>query len=268
MVAGSGCTMNIGNYAADVARAVAFLSRIPTPSSAFVEFNGKLDRASRAFPVAGIVIALLPALVFMVMLCLHADRLMSAFAALAVQAALTGALHEDGLADCADGLGGGRDREHALSIMKDSRIGTYGASALILSFALRAAALAAVARAAPPLAAALAIPAIACISRGALVWHWHRLPSAKPDGLAVAAGQPSEGTMHMALASGCLLSALLLWPSLGLLPLVCALLACGLSVMAFTRFVRRKLAGHTGDTLGAAQQISEIAAVCALAMAL
>ncbi|MEK1894959.1 MAG: adenosylcobinamide-GDP ribazoletransferase [Rhizobium sp.] len=260
--------MNIRNYAADVARAVAFLSRIPTPSSAFVDFNGKLDRASRAFPVAGIVIALLPALVFMVMLCLHADRLMSAFAALAAQAALTGALHEDGLADCADGLGGGRDREHALSIMKDSRIGTYGASALILSFALRAAALAAVARAAPPFAAALAIPAIACISRGALVWHWHRLPSAKPDGLAAAAGQPSEGTMHMALASGCVLSALLLWPSLGLLPLVCALLACGLSVMAFTRFVRRKLAGHTGDTLGAAQQISEIAAVCALAMAL
>ncbi|EJL51427.1 cobalamin-5-phosphate synthase [Rhizobium sp. CF122] len=268
MVAGSGCTMNIGKYATDVARAVAFLSRIPMPPSAFADFNGKLDRASRAFPVAGIVIALLPALVFLVMLCLRADRLMSAFAALAVQTALTGALHEDGLADCADGLGGGRDREHALTIMKDSRIGTFGAIALILSFALRAAALAAVARAAPPLAAALAIPAIACISRGALVWHWHRLPSAKPDGVAAAAGQPGEGAMHMALVTGGLLAALLLWPSLDLLPVVCALLACGLSVMAFTRYVRHKLAGHTGDTLGAAQQISEIAAVCALAMAL
>ncbi len=260
--------MNIGNYAADIARAVAFLSRIPMPSFAFAGFNGKLDRAARAFPVAGAVIAVLPGLVFLVMLCLHADRLMSAFAALAVLAALTGALHEDGLADCADGLGGGRDRDHALSIMKDSRIGTYGAIALILSFALRATALAAVARAAPPLAAALAIPAIACISRGALVWHWHRLPLAKPDGVAAAAGQPGEGAMHMALTSGCFLSALLLWPSLGLLPLVCALLACGLSAMAFTRFVSGKLAGHTGDTLGAAQQISEIAALCALAMAL
>ncbi|MBD9445271.1 MULTISPECIES: adenosylcobinamide-GDP ribazoletransferase [unclassified Rhizobium] len=259
--------MNIGNYAADLARAVAFLSRIPMPSFAFADFNGKLDRASRAFPAAGIVIALLPALVLLVMLGLRADRLMSAFAALAVQAALTGALHEDGLADCADGLGGGRDRDHALSIMKDSRIGTYGAISLILSFALRAAGLAAVAREAPPMAAALAIPAIACISRAALVWHWHRLPAAKPDGVAAAAGQPGEGAMHMALATACLFAALLLWPSLGLLPLVCALLACGLSAMVFTRIVRRKLTGHTGDTLGATQQISEIAAFCALAMA-
>ena len=259
--------MYIGNYATDLARAVAFLSRIPMPSFAFGGFNGKLDRASRTFPMAGIFIALLPALVFLLMLGLHADRLMSAFCALAVQAALTGALHEDGIADCADGLGGGRDRDHALSIMKDSRIGTYGAISLILSFALRAAALAAIARAAPPLAAALAIPAIACISRAAIVWHWHRLPPAKPDGVAAAAGQPGEGAMHMALVSGCLLSALMLWPSFGLLPLVCALLACGLSAMAFTRIVRRKLAGHTGDTLGATQQISEIAALCALAMA-
>ena len=265
---GLGSRMNIGNYAVDVARAVAFLSRIPMPPSAFAGSDGKLDRASRAFPMAGIVIALLPALVFLVMLSLHADRLMSAFVALAIQAALTGALHEDGLADCADGLGGGRDRDHALSIMKDSRIGTYGAIALILSFAIRAAALAAIARAAPPCAAALAIPAVACISRGALVWHWHRLPSAKPDGVAAAAGKPGEGAMHMALVSGCILAALLLWPSLGLLPLVCGLLGCGLSTMAFTQFIKRKLAGHTGDTLGAAQQISEIAAVCALAMAL
>jgi adenosylcobinamide-GDP ribazoletransferase len=260
--------MNIGNYAADVARAVAFLSRIPIPSFAFAGYNGKLDRAARAFPMAGVVIALLPALVFLVMLGLRADRLMSAFVALALQAAMTGALHEDGLADCADGLGGGRNRDHALSIMKDSRIGTYGAIALILSFALRAAALAAVARAAPPLASALAIPAIACISRAALVWHWHRLPAAKPDGVAAAAGQPGEGAMHMALVSACLLSAVLVWPGLGPLPLVCALLACGSSAMTFTRIVRRKLAGHTGDTLGATQQISEITAFCALAMAL
>ncbi len=92
--------------------------------------------------------------------------------------------------------------------MKDSRIGTYGASALILSFALRAAAIAAIARAAPPFAAALALPAVACISRGALVWHVGiRLPAAKTDGLAVAAGQLHErGAMHKALVAGCVLA--------------------------------------------------------------
>lgn len=264
----AGLGMNIGQYGADIARSVAFLSRIPMPSFVFSGFNGKLDRTARAFPVAGILIGLLPALVFLLMLCLRADRLMSALVALAVQAIITGALHEDGLADCADGLGGGRDREHSLSIMKDSRIGTYGAIALILSFALRASALAAIAREAPPLAAVLAFPAVACISRASLVWHWHRLPPAKPDGVAAAAGQPGEGAMHTALVTACLLGAALLWPGLGVLPLVCALIASGLGVMIFTGYVKKRLSGHTGDTLGAAQQISEIAAFCALAMAL
>ena len=74
--------------------------------------------------------------------------------------------------------------------------------------------------------------------------------------------------MHIALVSGCLFAALLAWPMLGLLPLVCSLLAAGIAVFAFTLYVRHRLSGHTGDTLGAAEQISEIAAFCALAMAL
>jgi adenosylcobinamide-GDP ribazoletransferase len=74
--------------------------------------------------------------------------------------------------------------------------------------------------------------------------------------------------MHVAVVSACLFSALLVWPALGLLALVCSLLATGIAVIAFTLYIRRKLAGHTGDTLGAAQQISEIAAFCALATAL
>jgi adenosylcobinamide-GDP ribazoletransferase len=260
--------MSIGNYVTDVARAVSFLSRFPVPQSVFSGFDGKLSRVARAFPLAGLIIGLLPALVFLVMLGLRADRLMSALVTLGVQAIVTGALHEDGLADSADGIGGGRDRDHGLAIMKDSRIGTYGAISLILSFAIRAAAIAAIARAAPPLAAALGVLAVACVSRGALVWHWHRLPPAKPDGVAAAAGQPGEGVMHTALVSGCLLGAVLIWPSLGLLPLVTCLLAAGLSTVAFSVFVRKRLHGHTGDTLGATAQISEIAALCAIAMSL
>jgi adenosylcobinamide-GDP ribazoletransferase len=260
--------MNIGTYVTDIARAVAFLSRLPMPKSVFVGYDGKLGRVARAFPAAGLVIGLVPALVLLIMLCLHADRLMSALVALAVQAIVSGALHEDGLADCADGFGGGRDREHSLSIMKDSRIGTYGAIALILSFAIRAAAIAAIARGAVPFAAALALPAVGCIGRGALVWHWQRLPPAKPDGVAAAVGQPSEGIMQTALISACALATVLIWPSLGLLPLGCALLAAGLTAMTFTSLARKTIGGHTGDTLGAAAQISEAAALCALAMAL
>ncbi len=260
--------MNIKAYGLDTVRAVAFLSRFPVPQWIFSGDDVKLSRTVRAFPLAGILIGLIPAAIFLILLGLRADSLMAALVALAVQILITGALHEDGLSDTADGIGGGRDREHALTIMKDSRIGSYGAIALVFSIALRAAALAAIAREVPPLAAAFAIFAAACLSRAALVWHWHRLPPAKPDGIAASSGQPGESAMHVALVTACLFSALFVWPMFGLLPLVCSLLATGIAVLAFTLYIRRKLAGHTGDTLGAAQQISEIAALCALATAL
>jgi adenosylcobinamide-GDP ribazoletransferase len=258
----------IKDIAVDAARAVAFLSRIPMPPWLFTGDDGKISRLVRIFPVAGLVIGALPALVFLLMLAFHADRLMASLAALAVQTILTGALHEDGLADTADGIGGGKSREQSLVIMKDSRIGSYGAIALILSFALRASALAAIAREASPFAAALAIPAVAALSRGAIAWHWQRLPAAKPDGLAASTGSPAEVAMQIALVTAGFITAILVWPTLGLLPLVSTLLGAGFSTLAFTWFIRRRLGGHTGDTLGATQQICEVAAFCALAMAL
>ncbi|MDE1995237.1 MAG: adenosylcobinamide-GDP ribazoletransferase, partial [Rhizobiaceae bacterium] len=185
--------MSLREYTSDIARSVAFLSRISVPSSFFEGYDGRLDRASRAFPFAGLLIALPAAIVFGVLLASRADPLMAALLALAVQTMTTGALHEDGLSDTADGIGGGRDRDRALSIMKDSRIGTYGAVALVLSFGLRAAALAAIARGLPPFSAALALPAAATLSRGAMVWHWYALPPAKPDGIAASAGRPDYG---------------------------------------------------------------------------
>lgn len=260
--------MKIRDHAADAARAIAFLSRIPMPRSLFAGHDGSLGHLVPAFPLAGLVIALPSAIILFLLLNLRGDALMAALIALTVQALVTGALHEDGLADTADGIGGGRDREHALAIMKDSRIGTYGAVALILSFAIRAAAIAAIARAAPPLATVLALPAVAAVSRGALAWHWQRLPPAKSDGVAASSGRPDEGAMQAALVGAGLLATLLLWPGLGLLPLVCCLLSAGIAAVAFTVFIRRRLAGHTGDTLGATQQICEMAAFCALAMAL
>ncbi|HEY1145048.1 MAG TPA: adenosylcobinamide-GDP ribazoletransferase [Allosphingosinicella sp.] len=252
----------------DTARAVAFLSRIPMPPWLFAGYDGKLGRLVRVFPLAGLAIGALPALFFLIMLVFHADRLMTALVALAVQTVLTGALHEDGLADTADGIGGGKSREQSLVIMKDSRIGSYGAIALFLSFALRASALAAIAREASPFAATLAIPAVAALSRGAIAWHWQRLPAAKRDGLAASAGSPAEAAMQIALVSAGFATAILVWPALGLQPLVSILLGAGIATLAFTWVIRRRLGGHTGDTLGATQQICEVAAFCALAMAL
>ncbi|MDX3925342.1 MAG: adenosylcobinamide-GDP ribazoletransferase [Shinella sp.] len=260
--------MEIRDLIDDVARSVAFLSRLRVPPRYFEDHDGRLSRAVRAFPLAGLVIALPSAALLALLAALGADPLFTAFAVLALQAFVTGGLHEDGLSDTADGLGGGGDREAALAIMKDSRIGSYGAIALVLSFGLRASALAALLPQLAPVAAALAFLAVAAGSRAAMVWHWSFLPPARKDGVAAAAGEPEEGAASLAIASGALVAAVLLLSCAGLLASVLAVLFVAASALGFNRAVAGKLEGHTGDTIGASQQIAEISLFAALALAL
>ena len=260
--------MQFSGFVDDLFRALGFLSRIPVPDRFFSGHDGSMRRASRAFPLAGLLIGLMPALLLSVLLAVDADPLMAALLALAALTLLTGALHEDGLADTADGLGGGRDREHALAIMKDSRIGTYAAVALILSFALRAATLAAIARHAPPLAAGAALLAAAVVSRGLMVWHWSALPPARRTGIAANAGQPQASARTVALVSAAVIAALMLLPSLSLQASLAILALPALAAFGFTRWVEKRLGGHTGDTIGATQQICEITLLCGLVVAL
>jgi len=262
-----GTAMQLDGYWRDIARSIGFLSRLPVAAHFYEDDDLRISRFVRGFPLAGAVILVPVGLLYALLSAIGATPLMAAFAALTVQTVLTGALHEDGLSDTADGLGGGRDREHALAIMKDSRIGTYGAAALILSFGLRAAALAALLESLPPITAALCLPAAAAISRALLVWHWSALPPARQDGVAAGAGQPERAALRMALLSGLLIAVVLVLPGLGLWALLSALALSVLAVAAFTRWVRQKIGGHTGDTIGAAQQICEAVVLCTLAIA-
>src|SRR5204863_1906899 len=109
--------------------------------------------------------------------------------------ALTGALHEDGLADTADGFGGGRDRDDKLRIMRDSRQGSFGVVALVLSIALRAAALGTIGE---PIHVTLALIAAHAASRGVLPVLMHVLTPARPDGLGASAGRPSRTAANLA----------------------------------------------------------------------
>ncbi|WP_430251920.1 adenosylcobinamide-GDP ribazoletransferase [Neorhizobium sp. DAR64860/K0K1] len=258
------------HFVADLARSVGFLSRLPVPDRFFAGYDGTVSRAVRAFPVAGLLIAFLPALLLLSLCSIQStagDTLLPVLIALALITLLTGALHEDGLADAADGLGGGRDADHALLIMKDSRIGSYGVVALILSFGLRAAALAGIARLSPE-AAALALLASAAVSRALLVAHWRALPPARSNGVAAGAGMPDDNARNLALLIGAASGLVMLIPGFGLPH---ALIALGLSAAAawgFTRYVAKKLGGHTGDTIGATQQLCEIALLSALALGL
>lgn len=257
----------VGDFCDDVARSIGFLSRIPMPGRHFAGYDGRLNRAVRAFPLAGIAIALPAAALAGAMIALHVSSLFSAFVVVAIQALVTGALHEDGLGDTADGFGGGRDREAALDIMKDSRIGTYGAVALILSFGLRVSALASILPLFTPLGAGMVILGAAALSRAAMVWHWSLLAPARSGGVAASAGEPEAGAARFSLGFG-LITALLLFyfaqvPTFGL---VAALLAFFAVVKGFSRIAARKIGGHTGDTIGATQQLTEIAVLGALAL--
>ncbi|MBB3951758.1 adenosylcobinamide-GDP ribazoletransferase [Aureimonas jatrophae] len=248
-------------------RTLAFLSRLPPVAVAFRGGPHPLGRDAPLFALAGAVIALPPALLLPLGVALGLSPLVAATLAVFSLVALTGALHEDGLGDTADGLFGHRPAADALRIMKDSRIGTYGALALTGSLMLRTALLAELC-AVRPGAAALALLAAAAASRGWMAWLWSRLATADPGGLADRVGRPSVSAGLAGLVLGLAIAAALGLAVAGWPGLVLPALVSGLPVLWLARVLRRRLGGQTGDTLGAAQQLCEIALLLGFAFVL
>ncbi len=252
---------------AETAAMVRFYSRIPLPAL------GRFDdpatpppfaEACRMLPLAAIAIAAPPAILC---LGLGATALPSAAIAVATVACgvvTTGALHEDGLADVADGFGGGRTRERKLEIMKDSSIGAYGAMALVLATLARVGLIAAMVAgpipyAAPPfLAAPGGLVAAAILSRVLSLALFHVLPPARTDGVAGRVGQPTRGATVIAglLAMGLTLA--VAGPEFGVARVLLAVALAGATTVAFGRLAVRHVGGQTGDVVGAAQQLAEI----------
>ncbi|MDZ7927518.1 MAG: adenosylcobinamide-GDP ribazoletransferase [Agrobacterium sp.] len=260
--------MKAGDFITDVVHSLAFLSRLPVPSRFFSEGDGtSMRRTSRAFPAAGLLIALPAAFLVVLFASFDASPQLTAWLAIAVTALITGALHEDGLADMADGFGSGKDKTKTLEIMKDSRIGSYGTIAMILSFALRATALASLLETLPAKTAAACLIAALVMSRALMVWHWQSLPAAKTSGIAAAAGQPGTSERNIALTTGLLLLVLFTLHALPFVSIVMVVAAACLATVLFGRLCVGKIGGHTGDTIGASQQITEIVTLIALALA-
>ena len=225
----------------------------------------RLGDDAHAFPLVGLIAAAPAALLLLVLPALGLSPLVCGILALAALVAMTGALHEDGLADVADGLGGHHRRERALEIMHDSRVGSYGAIALVLSLGLRAALLAELCGSSP-VAAALAILAASAASRGAMAAFWGGTPPATGTGLAARAGQPSRDKAMTSLAIGAAIGLLLALPFAAFVSVAAAVALPALALLFFHRFVIRRIGGQTGDCLGAAQQLCEIAVLIGLAM--
>ena len=256
----------IGARIGEFSASIHFLTRLPLPRHEAAGAPGSatpaaagaagtsgtnLAQAAWAFPIAGFVVGLIGAITYAV-----ADELVLApwpAAALTLVAALlvTGALHEDGLADTADGFGGGDTRERKLAIMRDSRIGTYGVCALIISLLVRAGAIASLGA---PVLVAPALLAAHVGARAALPWVMFLLPTARSDGLSFAAGQPSGTGVAIAGALGFL--ALLF--CLGLAHALVALVMLAIVVAIVCRLASREIGGHTGDVLGTVEQVCEI----------
>lgn len=236
---------------AELQLAVMLLTRLPAGRMAEAPAIGA---AVWAFPIAGALVGGISASVLAVALAVGVAPAMAAGLALAAGVLATGGLHEDGLADCADGFGGGRDRARKLEIMRDSRIGSYGGLALVLSLGLRWQGLAILAGQGGWVAG-FALIALAISSRAGLGFVLLWLPAARGDGM----GKAAAGTTFARAFAGLGLAAL----GLGLLigPQAAALVLCvQIAVqVAFSRIALRQIGGQSGDVLGAMQQVAEIA---------
>jgi adenosylcobinamide-GDP ribazoletransferase len=240
----------------DFAIATALLTRLPV--GVMPPADGAIAASGWAFPLVGAGIGGLAALAFLVAELLGGGSAPAALLAVALGIAVTGALHEDGLADTADGFGGGRSRDEKLAIMRDSRHGTFGIIALVLSIGLRAAALGTIGE---PIGAALALIAAHAASRGALPLLMRILRPARADGLGAAAGRPGPMVAVIAAANGAALALGLLGPRTGAVALVLSTGALALAAV----LAHRQIGGYTGDVLGFFQQIGEIVMLLAAA---
>lgn len=246
--------------------ALQFFTRVPVTGrlARWVGYSPQMLRASAAhFPAIGYLVGGVGAAVFVVALAWWPPAVAAVLSTIAT-VLLTGAFHEDGLADVADGLGGSPDRERALEIMRDSRIGAFGAIALVLALGLKLALLTALAGQGATLAAA-GIVAAHVLSRLA--------PLAIMRALPYVGGEGGKAKPMAESVSGGALGVAVLWS----LPVVVALgwvhgaghtaallVVAALATLVLGRWFRARLRGFTGDALGATQQVCELAIYLAL----
>lgn len=238
--------------------ALQFFTRIPVPR--WVGHTAaQLNQAARYFPLVGALVGAVAGLV----LWLAAQGLPLSVALVLSMAAgiwLTGAFHEDGLSDYADGMGGGYTREKILAIMKDSRVGAYGVIALVLVLLLKYATLLALANRHTLLQICAMLVAAHALSRLLALGVMWRLPYVREDDTARAkpvAQQLSAASAVIALLTGVLALTILYFFGEKIINIINMLVVSVVLLLLLARQMRLRLGGYTGDCLGAVQQITE-----------
>jgi adenosylcobinamide-GDP ribazoletransferase len=241
--------LTLHSLARDLLSGLGFFTRLPVRSPGIA-----LAEAAQVFSLIGALIGFAATLIYVAGLWIGLSSLMSAILAIAGTVVLTGALHEDGLADFADMLGVRDDRQRKLSVMRDSTIGSYGTLALIFVSLMKVAAL--MELAVPGQVAGALISAHA-LGRGVLPLVMRTYPLARSNGLAVHAGKPPVAGTYTALGVAAVIALLVGGPGVAVVATVSALVAAFL----VTHLAYRQLGGYTGDVLGAAEQIVEVAVI-------
>jgi adenosylcobinamide-GDP ribazoletransferase len=239
----------------DLRTATALLTRVPLPR-ADAAHPPNLPRAGRVFPLIGAAIGGIIGLIYTALLAVGLPALAAGALALAAGAWLTGATCEDGLADCADGFGGGRGRADKLEIMRDSRLGTFGAIALLAVLITKISALETM----PDTAALPGLITAHALARCMMPTLALALPYARDDGHIASGGRPEPAVALTAMLLG-LLVALLCLPireALG------AALVAAIAALAVGALAQRQIGGQTHQVLGAAQQVAETAVLLLL----
>jgi adenosylcobinamide-GDP ribazoletransferase len=246
--------------ATELTLVLGLMTRLPLPVPRDLPPTA-MRNAVWAYPIAGTLVGLVVAGAFGAAVSLGLSSSLAAAIALVVSTLLSGCLHEDGLADTADGLGGGRTRERKLEIMRDSRIGTYGVMVLIAAFALKWSAITALAI---PTFAAPALIVAHATARGVLPVMLLSLGPARADGMGATTGRPPLAASAVAIGLAALLPPLL-WP----LEAALFAIAAALGAVALVGFIaERQIGGHTGDVLGAGEQAAEVAVLVVAAACL
>ena len=267
------------NLFADTLASVAFLSRLPVGNLSRGAPELDFSKIAYAFPVAGMIIALPAALVLLVVGQLGLPSLPAALLAMGTLVLTTGALHEDGLADVADGFWGGFETARKLEIMRDSHIGTYGVLVLVICMGLRVTLLAGV-LSHSGLWPAVALLVVSCsLSRLAILYPWSFLPAARDNltdaspakngikGLSIQFGSATGQQLRYALFASVPALALSVIV-FGLLPFAFSIVGLLLGAHIVFALSRHHIGGHTGDVLGATQQIAEIGLLVFISIAL
>ena len=240
----------------DILAALGLLTRLPVRVD-IEKARARGAAAAWAYPLAGVVVGAIAGSVGLIALWCGLPLPLAAAVVLTSSVIVTGAMHEDGLADTADGLWGGCDKDRRLAIMKDSHIGTYGVLALILGVAVRWSALSIILGSGTVIGPLIAV---AALSRAPMVAVMAAMPNARGAGLSAGVGRPSGQVAVIALTLGLGISVLTLGTSGGAITLCVIAVSLGMALIA-----KVKIGGQTGDILGAVQQLSEIAALSVLA---